>query len=210
MKKIACILLLAAAFASPATAQDSKYSLSLMSGVSLPVSGIWASDPSHSGNYDYGRSGSFSSAIAADYKINDYAALGFEIGRNWAHSPQKLYNLDGEDTHIWQFTPYAKVFRKFDKFTPYGILGVGLYSVTVDDLTDMAGAVVREGFTKNYPGVNIGGGVTYALSSNWEIGFDARWHHIFSNISEYSYDTDGIVQIAANNITTLLKLQYNF
>ena len=202
------VLFLVAGMASAVNAAEC--SVSIAPGVSLPVSGVWASDASDGGYYDYGRSGSFSTAIAGDCKVNSTVALGMEIGRNWAHSPQMLYNIDGGDTHIWQVTPYAKVLVKTGKFTPYGIIGAGLYSVTVDDITDMSGGTLLPGFTKNYFGVNVGGGVTYEIASNWGLGFDVRLHHIFSNITTWSYADNGPVQIAANNITTLLKLQYNF
>jgi len=212
MKKIVCLsLLLAAAFASNAAAEAGKYSLSLMSGVSIPVSGVWADDASIANDLtDYGRSGSFSSAIAVDRQFNDYLALGMEVGRNWAHSPKKLYNEDDGDTHIWQFTPYAKVFKKLDNWTPYGILGLGLYSIKVDDLKDINSNVVFKGTSNSYLGVNLGAGITYATSDSWEFGVDVRWHHIFSNTSQYSYADNNMVNIAANNITTMLKLQHNF
>lgn len=212
MKKIVCLsLLLTAALASGAMAEAGKYSLSLMSGVSIPVSGVWADDASITNNLtDYGRSGSFSSAIAVDRQFNDNVALGMEIGRNWAHSPKKLFNEDDGDTHIWQFTPYAKVFKKLDNWTPYAILGAGLYSIKVDDLKDINSDVVFKGTSNSYLGVNLGGGITYATSDSWEFGVDVRWHHIFSNTAQYSYAANNMVNIAANNITTMLKLQHNF
>ena len=212
MKKIACLaLLLAAASVSGASAEAGKYSLSLMSGVSIPVSGVWADDASTANNLtDYGRSGSFSSAIAIDRQFGDNFALGMEIGRNWAHSPKKLYNEDDGDTHIWQFTPYVKVMKKFDKLTPYGVFGAGVYSITVDDLKNINGTVVDKGSSNSYPGFNLGAGLNYSLGESWDIGLDVRWHHIFSNLVQYSYADDRLVNISANNVNTMLKLQYNF
>jgi len=208
MRKIAAMFVFVALLAGNASAEAGKITTSLMTGVAIPVSGNWASskgtDASGAG-YDFGYKQSFAGAIAADYQFQEMFAAGLELGYNFNHKIKaNQSDLEGGDEKILQITPYLKVTgKKMDKWTPYGILGLGLYSMKLTDEKDNSTGVTTAASSVGYLGFNLGGGMMYDLSANMQLGLDLRWHHIFSKSSSGE-------RSAVNNITPSLKLSYLF
>lgn len=217
MKKIALAAAVMMGLSSSAFAEGHKFSLSLLPGVAIPMSGAWKSSGGENGSlYDDGHRASFATALAADYQAMDNVALGLEFARNWKHKIKDAPDqCSGGATSIMQITPYVRVFKKMDKLTPYGILGVGYYRVKTDELFYNALQDNTQPYGKgaySYLGFNIGLGATYEIVKDLELGLDLRWHHVFSNLSVYTNVIRGesYVLSAINNFAPSLKVQYNF
>jgi hypothetical protein len=217
MKKTAVVaVFILAVMAVAAKAQsDTKYSVSLLDGAAIPVSGLWHSNSANIDGHTYDMSAktSAANALAVDYKLNSNIAVGMEIGRSWAHTNDLILESGGT-VAIGQYTPYVKVSKQMGKLTPYGILGAGLYTVSAESLPVLEEYYDGLGYGRSYGyfGFNAGLGATYALGGGFEIGIDARWHHVCSNFAAFDFTTPdfSVTQIAINNITPSLKIQYDF
>jgi hypothetical protein len=205
---VAAVLLVAAASAK---ADEHKYTVSILPGVSIPAFGLWESNGTSGTNINFGYNSSFYTAIAADYRLNNYLAAGLEIGRDWKHSPKQLPPTGtGAEMSSVQVTPYVRVFKKVDEFTPYGILGLGMYSMHENEFDAPGDGYAQAARTSTYLGFNVGGGVMYDINKDLQLGIDLRLHHVFSNMSDYNEDTGNVDNIAANTFNTSLKAQYGF
>ena len=213
MKKIISILgaALLAGSCSLAMAGENRMTASFLPGVSIPMGGLYASNANASGTRNDGLKPSFATAIAVDYQVKDSLALGLEVGHDWKHPVKEMPSgQDGDDVSFWQVTPYAKYsFKPVGKFTPYGVFGLGLYSF--HQTTRHSGdTVIYPARTLNYLGFNLGGGATYALAKDWELGLDLRWHHVFSGVQMDNLGDNSSSYISFNNLTPSVKVQYAF
>jgi hypothetical protein len=217
MKKAAVVaVFIIAGLALVANAQsDTKYSVSILDGAAIPVSGLWHSNALDSDGVtiDMSAKTSPAGAVAVDYKLNSSVAVGMEAGRSWAHPISSMVEVSGGTIAIGQYTPYVKVIKQIGRLTPYGILGAGLYTVganTIPEISDIDG--LGYGHSYGYFGFNAGLGATYALGGGLEIGLDARWHHVCSNFSTLDLTNPDmpVSQIVINNITPSLRIQYDF
>lgn len=213
MKKIVSILgaALLVSSCSFAMAGERTVTASFLPGLSIPVGGLYASNANAAGTRDDGMKPSFATAVAVDYRVQDSLALGLEVGRDWKHPVKEMpAGQSGDEISFWQFTPYAKYsFKPAGKITPYGVFGLGLYSFH-QNARHNGDTVMYDARTLNYLGFNIGGGATYALAKDWEMGLDLRWHHVFSGVQMDNQSDNSSSFISFNNLTPSLKVQYAF
>jgi len=213
MKTIISVIgtVLLAGACSVAMADEHKMTASFLPGLSIPVGGLYASNANSSGSRDDGMKPSLATAIAVDYQLHESFALGLEVGHDWKHPVKEMPSgQDGDEISLWQVTPYAKYsFHTIGKFTPYGILGLGLYSFH-QNARNAGTTEMYAARTLNYLGFNIGGGATYALAKDWEIGLDLRWHHVFSGIQMDDQGNNSSSFVSLNNFTPSVKVQYAF
>jgi len=206
MKKALAAVSLVALMSCAAFAEVGHVTASILPGASIPVGSGWANtfgvDPI-GGNYNYGYDTSFALAVSADYQFSESLAAGLEIGDSFNYTSKQMPTNDsGMNVRILQFTPYIKVIGKtMDKLTPYGILGMGVYSTKMSD--EVFNNETLTYSAVNYFGFNIGGGVMYDLAKNIQLGVDVRWHRIFAK------DIYGN-NVPLNNIVPSLKLSYLF
>ncbi|NLO91433.1 MAG: porin family protein [Elusimicrobia bacterium] len=218
MKKLALLSLLLAVSSVSAYAEgNKKLNISLLTGMSMPTGGKWNDNGGTS--RDLGYRNSFSTGFQADYELSDGLALGLEIGRDWKHMPHDTGNIESSDkcgnVDILRITPYARLFKKFDRLTIYEMMGIGLYEVDRSELSQSVWILPieeRYSSSKDYLGFNLGVGATYAVTSHLDLGLDLRWHHIFSNMEVFDASTGGssFAQIPINNIVPSFKIQYAF
>jgi len=177
-----------------------KMSISIMPGISVPVAGEWTNsslliyDSYGPINANYGAKTSFALTGAVDYRFHKMMTGGIELGYDFKHSTKYTNAIK---TQIFHLTPFIRIDRTFDHWTPYGVLGIGYYNVK---------ATVADNSSANgYLGFNLGTGIDYELTNELSVGLDIRWHHIFSNNSQF-----GGAQPDINNIVPSVKFTYSF
>ena len=209
MKKTLAAISLIALLSGAAFAEAGKITANLLPGIAIPVGGRWASDKGNDptyGSYDYGYKASFAAAISVDYQFHEMFAGGLELGYNFNHKLKAdVSGFSGANERILQITPYIRAMTKKigDKWTPYGVLGMGLYSMKMTDEKDLSTGQIHSTAAAGYFGFNLGGGLMYDAAKDIQVGLDLRWHHIFSKNSEG--DT-----MAVNNCTPSVKISYLF
>ncbi|NLO91395.1 MAG: porin family protein [Elusimicrobia bacterium] len=203
-KAILAVLFLAGFAGAPVCAENGKYEVGLLPGLSIPVGGdYW-------GNSTTGVKSSFALAAYGDYRLNDMFAVGLDIGYDFGHKAQNA--VDNERIKILQITPHGKIMKDMDMFGKkgkvYGVLGLGVYNLKYkddgEDSTDYDDADGKTSITRF--GFNLGGGADVEIAQNILLGLEVRWHHVFDAMDNGSIDN----KYAVNNITPALKIAYTF
>lgn len=127
------------------------------------------------------------------YRINDTFTVGGSFfstsakGRSDAKEAGVSYDLSGVSFSVWGLTPCIKAGKEIDlagrKATLYGELGLGFYGSKA-----AAGGVTA---TSTDFGLNLGGGLMYAVAERMQLGFDLKYHYIAASGDPTTYLVPG-------------------
>ncbi|MBI4802874.1 MAG: hypothetical protein HY796_10165 [Elusimicrobia bacterium] len=169
-----------------------RYYYAVGGGVSAPVGGRW-------GDKDAGFKSSPAWSFAAAKKVDDLLSYGIESSYDTGYRHRTLPEMS---VRLFSFTPFIRAARRYGGSAYYAVLGAGIYHWS-QPAFGSAGTGRPSGSGSSL-GVNIGGGALYPFGGGLKVGFDLRWHHLFS-VNSGNFEADLI-----NNIVGTIVFCYGF
>lgn len=173
-----------------AAAADNKWEVGLHPGIAMPT-----------GKSKDIMKNSLGLQASVDYKCHDMFTGGAELGYSFGHKVEGTASgtafTSDVKLKILQLTPTVKFGKTLDagsfKWTPYGVLGAGLYTYKGQTGTLTAGAFTQALDIKGSTdfGFNLGGGVSIPIEQV-SVGFDFRYHRAFEAGDDVTYITPSI------------------
>lgn len=168
MKKvIALAVLVAVGFAVSASAftfEKSKVTIGVMPVYSMPQ-----------GDMGDTVDGSLGLGVSGEYLVQDNIKVGLDLGYAFSYGAKGATKTADKDFDIkvLNIGPMVKYFMTKDKFTYYGVAGLGLYNWTSAKI----GTIIPSDSGTDF-GFNIGVGGSYEINNNWTGGLDLRYHSV--------------------------------
>lgn len=178
--------------AAKAATRFYRYYYAFGGGAAFPFGGHW-------GDTDAGFKPGPAFTLAGAKKVDDTLSYGLEASYGPGHKNRSIPEMR---VRIFSFTPFLRAAYQGSGKTYYGILGAGIYHWTQPSFS-AGGKEFTSGSGSSF-GVNMGGGVVYPFWDAVQLGFELRWHHIFTMQGE-NFDVN-----LADNLVPSVFFIYGF
>jgi opacity protein-like surface antigen len=128
---------------------------------------------------------------SAEIPVANQLNAGLELGYtnpNFEGSTALLGSFTSDiNLRVLQITPFVRYMLPAQNLggksvTPYGVLGVGVYSdKSTSGTVQPSATAVPESASVTHFGLNVGIGASVDLAANWALGIDLRYHHYFTH-----------------------------
>ncbi|MBK8553453.1 MAG: outer membrane beta-barrel protein [Ignavibacteria bacterium] len=168
---MATLLITVLIFNTSSFSQDKKYFAGLIGGVSLPV-----------GNFSYGYKPGFNIEGRAGVKTSEHFAVGMDVSYNTFSFKEGYGVLSGGQNIIVSIKGLMvfKEFSSFSKVIPYATIAAGVNMNKRFSGETVWGNIYETDFYNSFA-VDIGGGVSFKASEDFEIDLESKLNSSFDN-----------------------------